>query len=85
MLMNSKILLYYPHTQKKGVFMAITKVWLNESENECSMCGACEAVCDAVFEVPEKMAVKSGVDFSAYEAEIKEAADSCPVGVISFE
>jgi len=65
--------------------MAITKVWLNESENECSMCGACEAACDAVFEVPEKMVVKSGVDFSAYEAGIKEAADSCPVGVISFE
>jgi len=65
--------------------MAITKVWLNESENECSMCGACEAACDAVFEVPEKMVVKSGVDFSAHEAGIKEAADSCPVGVISFE
>jgi len=65
--------------------MAITKVWLNESENECSMCGACEATCDAVFEVPEKMQVKAGVDFAAYEAEIKEAADSCPVGVIAFE
>jgi len=64
--------------------MAITKVWLDESENECSMCGACEATCDAVFEVPEKMAVKEGADFAANEAEIKEAADSCPVGVIAY-
>jgi len=64
--------------------MAITKVWLDESENECSMCGACEAVCDAVFEVPEKAVVKEGVDFAAYEAEIKEAADGCPVAVIAY-
>jgi len=64
--------------------MAITKVWLDESENECTMCGACEAVCDSVFEVPEKMAVKEDADLAANEAEIKEAADSCPVGVIAY-
>jgi len=64
--------------------MAITRVWLDESENECSMCGACEAVCDAVFEVPEKVAIKSDADLAAHEAEIKEAADSCPVGVIAY-
>ena len=38
--------------------MAITKVWLDESNDECVSCGACEATCDAVFEVPEKMKVK---------------------------
>jgi ferredoxin len=65
--------------------MAITKVWLDESENECTMCGACEAVCDSVFEVPEKMIVKEGVDFSDFEDEIKEAAESCPVETIAFE
>ncbi len=64
--------------------MAITKVWLDESDNECSMCGACEAVCGAVFEVPEKLVVKEGADFATHEAEIKEAADSCPVGVIAY-
>ncbi|MDR0516278.1 MAG: ferredoxin [Fibromonadaceae bacterium] len=64
--------------------MAITKVWLDESENECSMCGACEAVCDAVFEVPEKAVVKAGADFAANEAGIKEAADGCPVAVIAY-
>ena len=63
--------------------MAITKVWLDESENECTMCGACEAVCDAVFEVPEKMAVRKDADLSQEDA-IKEAAEGCPVGVIAY-
>ena len=70
--------------QYKRYFMAITKVWLDESSDECVSCGACEATCDAVFSVPEKMVVKEGVDFSAYENEIKDAADSCPAGVIKF-
>ena len=43
--------------------MAIRKVWLDESENECISCGACEAICSAVFEVPDKMIVKE-VDFN---------------------
>jgi ferredoxin len=30
------------------------------------------------------MVVKEGVDYSAYENEIKDAADSCPAGVIKF-
>jgi ferredoxin len=70
--------------QHKRYFMAITKVWLDESSDECVSCGACEATCDAVFTVPEKMVVKEGVDFSAYENEIKDAAESCPAGVIKF-
>jgi ferredoxin len=64
--------------------MAVTRVWLDESENECTMCGACEAVCDSVFEVPEKMIVKANADLSLDE-EIREAADSCPVGTIGIE
>lgn len=64
--------------------MAITKVWLDESENECTMCGACEAACDAVFQVPEKMIVRAGASYSD-EASIKEAADACPVAVIALE
>ena len=71
-------------TTIRGIFMAITKVWLDESSDECVSCGACEATCDAVFSVPEKMVVKEGVDFSAYENEIKDAAESCPAGVIKF-
>ena len=64
--------------------MAITKVWLDETENECTMCGACEAACDAVFQVPEKMIVRAGADLSLEDG-IKEAADACPVGTIALE
>ncbi len=64
--------------------MAITRVWLDESENECTMCGACEAACDAVFEVPEKMVVRKGADLSLEDG-IKEAADVCPVATIAIE
>jgi len=65
--------------------MAITKVWLDESSDECVSCGACEATCDAVFSVPEKMKVNEGADFAANEAAIKDAADGCPAGVIKYE
>ena len=64
--------------------MAITKIWLDESENECTMCGACEAVCPEVFEVPEKMVVKPDADLSLVD-EIKDATQSCPVDVIAVE
>lgn len=64
--------------------MAITRVWLDESENECTMCGACEAICDAVFAVPEKMVLVPNADLSL-EDEIKEAADGCPVATIAIE
>lgn len=69
----------------KNINMAIRKVWLNESENECISCGACESICSDVFEVPDKMKVKEGADFNAYESEIIEAADSCPTQVIAYE
>jgi ferredoxin len=65
--------------------MAIKKVWLDESDDECTSCGLCEGIAPEVFEVPDKMIVKDGVDFSAYEDEIRDAADSCPTEVIKFE
>jgi len=65
--------------------MSVKKVWLDESEDECTSCGACEDICPEVFSVPEKMVVKSGVDFGDFEAEIKDAAESCPVEVIKFK
>uniref|UniRef100_A0A7C3E471 Ferredoxin n=1 Tax=Gracilinema caldarium TaxID=215591 RepID=A0A7C3E471_9SPIR len=65
--------------------MAIKKVWLDESEDECISCGNCESICPEVFEVPDKMVVKAGVDFSKYEASIKEAIDACPTNVIKAE
>jgi ferredoxin len=65
--------------------MSAKKVWLDESNDECISCGACEDICPEVFSVPEKMIVKSGVDFSKYDAEIIDAVESCPVEVIKYE
>jgi len=65
--------------------MAIRKVWLDESDNECISCGACEISCPEVFEVPDKMIVKSGVDFSKFEPQILEAVNTCPTEVIKYE
>lgn len=65
--------------------MAISKVWLDETENECISCGACEGVCPEVFEIPDKMIVKKGINFSKYESLIIEAAESCPTNVIAYE
>ncbi|NDP20558.1 MAG: ferredoxin [Paludibacter sp.] len=65
--------------------MAIKRVWLDESNDECIACGACEIACPEVFEVPDKMVVKSGVDFDLYESQIQEAIDSCPTEVIKSE
>lgn len=62
--------------------MAITKVWLDESGDECISCGNCEAICPEVFEVPDKMIVVEGADFIANEAKILEAVDACPTAVI---
>jgi ferredoxin len=62
----------------------ITKVWLDETKDECTMCGVCEATCPEVFEVPEKMAVKAGADLSLTE-KIVESAECCPTGVIGIE
>jgi len=65
--------------------MAITKVWLDETTDECISCGSCADVAPMVFEVPDKMIVIEGVDFSLYEDEIKEAVDICPTSVIKYE
>lgn len=65
--------------------MAIKKVWLDESEDECISCGNCEAICPAVFSVPDKMVVNEGVDLAANEADIREAIDACPTNVIKAE
>lgn len=65
--------------------MTIKRVWLDETDDECISCGACEATCPEVFEVPDKMIVKPGVDFSLYESGIIEAADECPTSVIKYE
>ena len=64
--------------------MAIKKVWLDESADECISCGNCEAICPEVFEIPDKMIVVEGADFAANEAKILEAVDACPTNVIKY-
>lgn len=62
----------------------ITRVWLDETVQECICCVRCEAMVPEVFEVPEKMVVRIGADLGR-EAEIREAADECPVATIAIE
>lgn len=63
----------------------ITRVWLDESENDCTMCGACEVTCPEVFKVPEKMVVVQGADYKKNAEAIRDAAEGCCVAVIAIE
>ncbi len=65
--------------------MAIKKVWLDESDDECISCDLCATTAPNVFEVPEKMVVKPYADFTANEKEIREAVEECPTQVIKIE
>ena len=62
--------------------MAISKAWVEEG---CTSCGLCEGIAPEVFEIDDVSVVIEGVDVAAYEAEIKEAAEECPVEVIKYE
>jgi len=65
--------------------MAIKKVYLDESEDECISCDLCADTASEVFAVPDKMVVKPHADFVKNDAEIREAVDSCPTQVIKIE
>jgi len=67
--------------------MTITRVWI---EDGCVGCGLAESCCPEVFKVAENAGfflntVIEGVDLSKFEANIKEAAQICPVEVIMYE
>jgi ferredoxin len=62
--------------------MAIGKVTIIEG---CTACGLCESICPEVFEMKDLAEVKPGVNYSEFETEIKDAADSCPAEVIKYE
>ena len=53
-------------------------------EEGCIACGACESVCEAVFSI-EDVAVVNQTAVADNEDCVKEAAESCPVGVIKVE
>ena len=57
------------------------KVKVNDG---CIACGACESVCDAVFKVEDVATVNESA-VAANEDCVKEAAATCPVGVIVVE
>ena len=62
--------------------MAIKRVWIEEG---CISCGMSEDSCPEVFKVKEVATVIEGVDYSAFEEKIREAAKGCPVDVIKYE
>ncbi len=62
--------------------MAINKVWIIEG---CISCGLCSDICPEVFELEDVAVVKEGANFGAFEPEIRESAESCPVEVIKYE
>ncbi|MEN6456071.1 MAG: ferredoxin [Prolixibacteraceae bacterium] len=62
--------------------MSIRNAWIIEG---CISCGLCESICPDVFEMPDQAVVKEDADLQANEEGIKDAAESCPVGVIRFQ
>ncbi|MBR2068802.1 MAG: ferredoxin [Candidatus Gastranaerophilales bacterium] len=51
-------------------------------EEGCIACGACESFCSDVFKV-EDVATADNSKVAGNESAVKDAADSCPVSVIS--
>jgi ferredoxin len=51
----------------------------------CITCGLCEFIAPEIFEVTDISHVKNDADYSISKNEIKEAAASCPVNVITYE
>jgi ferredoxin len=61
--------------------MAIKKIWV---EADCTACGVCEGICPEVFLVKDIATVIEGVNYSEYEVQIKEAADSARSRLLNF-
>lgn len=62
--------------------MAISSVTISD---ECTGCGLCETTCPEVFELDDVASVKADADFDAYEDEIRQAAEECPVEAIMVD
>lgn len=52
--------------------------------DSCIGCGACESICDAVFQVEDRATVKEA-GIAGNEDCVKEAADACPVSAIEVQ
>ena len=62
--------------------MKITKVWVEEG---CTSCGLCEDIAPDIFVIDDVSEVIEGIDPALFDADIREAAENCPVEVIQFE
>ena len=51
----------------------------------CIACGMCVNICPEVFRFGGDGKAEPYADAQGHEAEVAEAADSCPVSVISYE
>ena len=52
----------------------------------CIGCGVCESICPEVFRMAEDGLAEVYADVTPeLESSVREAADSCPVGVIGVE
>jgi len=54
-------------------------------EDGCISCGVCVSVCPNVFEMLDVAVVKPSADVDGNIADVKDAAEQCPVGVIKVE
>lgn len=52
-------------------------------EDGCIACGACESICEAVFRVEDIAIVNEAAVADNMDC-VKEAADACPVAVITI-
>jgi len=71
--------------KRNGKNWAITRIWIDESQNECDMCGVCEVVAPEVFSVPIKAVVNPNADLAKNRKKTVEASHNCPVSVIAVE
>lgn len=62
--------------------MALKSVEIIEG---CIACGLCVEICPEVFEMDDLATVIPGVNYSDYETQVIEAAESCPVEVIKYK
>ena len=55
-------------------------------EDGCVLCGLCEGICPSVFEMGEEAAVVITDEVPEnLQADVKQAAEDCPVDVIVIE
>ena len=58
------------------------------NEEACIGCGACCAICDAVFEIGDEgisVVKKKKVEDESEKEAVREAVDACPTGAIEVE